>query len=91
MQTTDYAHQCDIVNHILGDDHRRDSILPVESLYTARIHHGNRDLLVSGIPRLAIRFHDVEHTADQFLGNSFRHEINLPDKMLPTALLATKE
>jgi hypothetical protein len=91
MQTTDHAHQCDIVNHILGDDHRRDSILPKETLYTARIHHDNRNLLVSGIPRLAIRFHDVDHTADQFLGNAFRHEINLPDKMLPTALLAAKE
>jgi hypothetical protein len=75
---------------------RRDSIRPVEAHYTMRVYppseeddDGNErpvpDFVMDGVPRKAIRFFDEIYTSDQFLTNAFRHEIQLPDEMVPPA------
>jgi hypothetical protein len=47
--------------------------------YEEEIHHRN------GVPRDAIRFWDLPYTSDLHLGNAFRHEIGIPDSILPQA------
>jgi hypothetical protein len=37
------------------------------------------------VQRKAIRFYDHMYTSDMFLRNAFRHEIQLPDEMVPAA------
>ena len=42
--------------------------------------------IVTHVPRAAIRFSDKAGTTDQHLKNAFRHEIGLPDDLVPFAL-----
>ena len=75
---------------------RRDSIRPVDAVYTVKVfppgeedEEGNETeappFLMSHVKRKAIRFFDEIYTSDQFLKDAFRHEIHLPDSMVPPA------
>lgn len=74
---------------------RSQSVAPVEVLYSVRVsdmeEDDNEEEEVSGdtgyfvsIPREAIQYFDRPYTSDLFLRNAFRHEIQLPDEMVPT-------
>lgn len=39
--------------------------------------------IVEHVPRAAIRFFDEMYTVDDYLRNTFRHEIHLPDELVP--------
>ena len=43
------------------------------------------DKIYRDIPQIGLMFLDEPHTTDMFLGNSFRHEIGIPDHMFPDA------
>lgn len=45
----------------------------------------DKAVTVKGVPRHAIQFFDHKYQSDNFLRNSFRHEIQLPDAMVPDA------
>lgn len=60
---------------------RKDSIDPADIRYTARVE----DLTITDVPRQAIRFFDKPYSSDLFLRSAFRHEIALPDSMVPAA------
>lgn len=68
---------------------QRDSYSPPLVTYTVSIarpyepHLG--PLEVKGVPRTAIVFFDHMYSNDQFLRHTFRHEIGLPDEMVPEA------
>jgi hypothetical protein len=63
-----------------------DSIRPVVERYKARIwRHKQLPWIVTDVPRRAIEFFDNEYTSDLHLRNAFRHEMDLPDDMLPPA------
>lgn len=71
---------------------RKDSIYPADIRYTVRIHElpeeegeEGRDFIYKNVPRQAVKFFDVPYSSDLFLRSSFRHEIHLPDSMVPTA------
>jgi hypothetical protein len=68
---------------------RKDSIRPMDVRYTALIRRdveGEPDpIYVTNLPRRAIQFLDAEYVSDQYLPNSFRHEMHLPDNMIPPA------
>ena len=41
--------------------------------------------IVTNVPRRAIRLDDKQHSSDQNLVNAFRHEIQIPDEIFPSA------
>lgn len=55
----------------------RPNMDPKERIPSRRIH------VVSGVPRIAIRFSDRLYTTDQHLDNAFRHEIGFPNDLYP--------
>ena len=68
-------------------DSERDSFNPPLVTYTVEVHrhyHGP-PLVVKGVPRTAIVFFDRMYANDQYLRHTFRHEIGLPDEMVPDA------
>ena len=65
---------------------RKDSIRPVDVKYEVLVHLGEYaggDAIFVGLPRMAIQFYDHQYTSDLFLRTAFRHEIHLPDEMVP--------
>jgi hypothetical protein len=67
---------------------RKDSILPMDVTYTAKIYpngEGGTHFIMRDIPRRAVEFFDQSYTSDMFLKDAFRHEIALPDDMVPKA------
>lgn len=54
-----------------------------KSYYTVRLHYEGEQYVVENVPRSAIRFVDNKYTSDITLRDAFRHEINLPDHMVP--------
>jgi hypothetical protein len=67
---------------------RKDSISPLDVTYTAKIYPNAKDgktFIMRGIPRRAVEFFDKSYTSDMFLKDVFRHEIALPDHMVPEA------
>ena len=89
----EYMYPCDILDRHVEEDwdmadvlDRSASIKPIDIWYTARVpKEEDEDAIVHNIPRQAIQFFDVEYTSDLFLRSAFRHEIHLPDHMVPTA------
>lgn len=88
----DSSFPCDVIDREesvnLKDAYdRKDSILPSNVRYTAIVHKGEwgGDVIFKNIPRQAIRFFDVAYSSDLFLRTAFRHEIHLPDDMVPSA------
>lgn len=46
---------------------------------------GERTITVKNVPRDFIEFYDEKYTSDSFLRTAFRHEIGLPDELVPEA------
>jgi hypothetical protein len=62
--------------------------LPLDVTYTAKIYPQGKDgtnFIMRGIPRRAVEFFDKSYKSDMFLHGVFRHEIALPDHMVPEA------
>jgi hypothetical protein len=51
--------------------------------------YGEQIYVRNGVPRDAIRFWDLPYTSDLQLRNAFRHEIGIPDSILPEAWRTT--
>jgi hypothetical protein len=54
--------------------------------YTVQLHpwdEATKIFVVDHVPRVAIRFFDEKYTADDYLRSAFRHEIHLPDELVP--------
>jgi hypothetical protein len=98
FDNADFAHPCEVVGrhessipleHAIG---RKDSVAPVDMRYIVIVtsqklsHH----VRVEGVPRKAIQFFDDEYKSDNCLREAFRHEIHLPDHMVPEAWLDLK-
>jgi len=88
----DFSFPCDILEREKGVDleaayDRKDSVFPLDVRYTALVQwdDGEESMLVENIPRPAIRFFDVPYSSDLSLRTVFRHEIHLPDDMVPSA------
>jgi len=64
---------------------RSDSVRPIDVRMNAIVQYDDDNLLVTGIPRKAIRFVDRKYSSDMFLRNAFRHEIQIPDHLIPAA------
>lgn len=69
---------------------RKDSINPADLRYVVSVTRDADDEedsleIYTGVPRTAIRFFDAPYTTDMFLRSAFRHEIGLPDSMVPEA------
>jgi hypothetical protein len=91
FRTTDFAYPCDIIEREFDTNYqnavdRLESVEPVPTKYTVLLDRGDKhNALVAGVPRNAIRFFDVEYASDLFLRSAFRHEIEIPDHMVPDA------
>ena len=88
-----YVHRCEVVQRDERHPHselRKDTIMPQDIVYQAKVYYdGDNDpdayWLVHNIPRRAIECFDRNYTSNQFLRNAFRHEIGLPDHLVPEA------
>lgn len=81
---------CEVIGRAIPKDAylRKDSILPLDVTYTAKIYPQGKDgtnFIMRGIPRRAVEFFDKSYKSDMFLHGVFRHEIALPDHMVPEA------
>jgi hypothetical protein len=90
-RSAEYAFPCDILEREFDTSYenavdRSESIEPVPTTYTVLLDRGDGDnAIVVGIPRNAIRFFDDRYASDLFLRSAFRHEIGIPDHMVPAA------
>lgn len=84
--------ECEIVTRETEADadalnNERDSYRPPDVRYTIVIRRednpGLGPLKISGVPRTAIMFLDTMYTNNQYVRGSFRHEIGLPDHLVP--------
>jgi hypothetical protein len=91
---TDASHisECDVVARETKAtpeelENERDSFNPPSATYTVQVQRsGNAGpLTVTGVPRRAILFLDQIYTNDQYRRKAFRHEMYLPDEMVPNA------
>lgn len=92
FDTNDYAYSCVILERHdsqLMSDHvydRKDSIKPIEVTYKVALKtRDDRVVMVEDVPRKAIQFFDAPYTTDDAMRTAFRHEIQLPDGMIPPA------
>jgi SET domain len=53
--------------------------------YNVKVLRKEGNFFLKGLPRRAIQFFDNQYTSDQFLRNAFRHEMHLPDHLVPAA------
>jgi hypothetical protein len=63
---------------------------PDHGTYRVRVQRNQwlavkKGVLVRNVPRSAFTLVDQPYTSDQFMRRAFRHEISLPDAMVPTA------
>lgn len=81
--------ECEIIKRDITDssdvDSRRDSSKPPHVTYTVVWHRHQGPLTISGVPRVAIVFLDHMYSNDQYQRKAFRHEIGLPEEMVPEA------
>jgi len=88
---TAFILECSIIDRTAWDVDdaydRRDSTRPMDVRYTAVLYASQDAGYVEfhNVPREAIRFVDKKQASDLFLKNAFRHEILLPDEMVPPA------
>ena len=83
---SEYGYPCRILKRERDDD---ELVYDVEVTTEAKDRwHDFRGIRISvqnKVPREAIRFLDLPYTSDIHLRRSFRHEIGIPDDMLPNA------
>jgi hypothetical protein len=94
FDSTNDAYPCSIVERKIGDKQhsleraydRSDSVRPMDVTYMVRLQlKKNKFATVQGVPRKAIMFFDTKYMSDNFLRSAFRHEIQIPDAMVPAA------
>lgn len=93
FDTGDYLKRCEIIEIENRPRHppfevfdRHGSVKPVDVKYTVILHIDNeRRAKVINVPRKAILFFDEMYMSDNFKRGSFRHEMHLPDHMVPEA------
>jgi hypothetical protein len=84
--TTINAFPCEILERTGENVDTADSILPVAERYRVRVWRLEQfPWTVTHVPRRAIEFFDDKYMSDLHLRNAFRHEMDLPDHMLPLA------
>jgi hypothetical protein len=84
--TTNNAFPCEILKRTGEYVDTADSIRPVAERYTVRVWRVEGFAwTVTHVPRRAIEFFDAKEMSDLHLRNAFRHEMDLPDHMLPLA------
>jgi hypothetical protein len=87
----DVAWPCEIIERVAEGDYynaidRMESIDPIRTTYTAVLDRDDDPpCVVTGIPRSAIRYFDKQYSSDLCLRTVFRHELGLPDSMVPPA------
>jgi SET domain len=87
--SADAAHPCEIVgrnltNSSFDEAHdRQDSVLPVHATYSVLLQ--DAEVKIIDVPRKAILFFDDQYKSDNFWRKAFRHEMHLPDHMVPPA------
>lgn len=83
----DYSYPCYVVARHLKDYDideaydRQDSVFPAPITYTVILI--DEDMKIVDVPRKAIQFFDDEYISDNTWRKAFRHEIHLPDHMVP--------
>jgi hypothetical protein len=86
FQKTTRAYPCDLLERHGRDDDTYQSIHPEKERYTARVYKSEQvEWIVEQMPRRAIEFLDKSYESDMFLRRAFRHDIGLPDHMIPEA------
>jgi hypothetical protein len=84
--TTIYAFLCKILKRSGGDVDTANSIRSVAERYTVKVWRlKGFAWTVTHVPRRAIEFFDAKERLELHLQNAFRHEMDLPDDMLPLA------
>lgn len=85
-----YMRECQVISRTtLADpieiEHDRDSFSPPLVTYTVSVQfsHDGPFEIVTGVPRTAIVFLDRSYTNDQYNRKAFRHEMVLPEDMVP--------
>lgn len=83
----DYSYPCVVIARNLKvfdfDEvyDRQDSVFPAPITYTVVLI--DEDIKIVDVPRKAIQFFDNEYMSDNSWRKAFRHEIHLPDHMVP--------
>jgi hypothetical protein len=90
FDSADYAYECEIKDrhfsgHVNQVYDRFDSVEPMEMLHTVIIRLESETVQVVDVPRKAIQFFDAQYKAEYLSRNTFRHEIQIPDSLLPDA------
>lgn len=101
FDTSSYAYPCDILERHFNISQfssseqvydRIDSVKPVDLSYKVKLQlKRKKSIIVDFVPRKAIQFFDSKYMSDNFLRSAFRHEIHLPDSMVPNAWRDLKE
>jgi hypothetical protein len=87
-QNSEYGHSCRVVARyekeeaIMGQSILYDVEMTVVEDYTSG---RTSQVELHNVPRNALRWFDKPHTTDMHLHMAFRHEVGLPDAMLPAA------
>jgi SET domain len=87
--SADYAHPCEVVERNIGSvdidrvHDRQDSVLPLQVTYTVILD--DEDVKIVDVPRKAIQFFDKQYMSDNNWRKAFRHEMQLPEQMVPPA------
>lgn len=85
-ETTDDAYTCEILGRSKDEmAFLDDTVAPSLHTYTVKINMKKGKAVIRQVPRRAIEFFDDEYTSDLTLTRAFRHEIGLPDHLLPPA------
>jgi hypothetical protein len=83
---TTRAYPCDILERHGRDVDTYQSVHPEYETYTAQVYvTDDTEWILRNMPRRAIEFFDNAYESDMFLRMAFRHEIGLPDHMIPEA------
>ena len=83
----DFSYPCDVVDRNMNmydldvAYDRQDSVYPAHITYTVILT--DDDIKIVDVPRNAIQFFDNEYMSDNSWRKAFRHEIDLPDHMVP--------
>ena len=78
--------ECQILERYKDYIETADSIRPVDERYKVQVwKHRQMAWVISDVPRRAIEFFDKQYTSELKLSNAFRHEMDLPNHMVPDA------
>jgi SET domain len=87
LYSADHAYPCNVIDRSFRFEDvdqaydRKDSVYPSDVTYTVLLTDDN--IKIIDVPRAAIQFFDEEYMSDNSWRRAFRHEIHLPDHMVP--------